>query len=176
MIRTIWGGRIHLDSTRGLWIAMQMNNMCDRARLLRSLPALARFLLRTNRLRSASRCTRAVRAVLLRIRGTRMHAAHYQTNRAHYADMQINVHKQPRVSRGTPHTCVHTFDFSLTRAIFERGLTRRSREITKLHSNGLISTIGAITIEYRAKLMKSKGRLQERFLIGRIIISSAKTC
>jgi len=39
-------------------------------------------LLRTNRLRSASRCTRAVRAVLLRIRGTRMHVAHYQTNRA----------------------------------------------------------------------------------------------
>lgn len=129
----------------GSWIAVQINNTCDRARrAIEIIAGLGTFSFKDQPIKVRLEVhARAVRAVLLRIRGTGMHVAHYQTNRAHYADMQIDVHEQSRGSRGTPpRTCVRATSRSpaLSRAAV-------SREIAKLHSNGLISTADAITIE-----------------------------
>lgn len=111
----------HLDGACQFGLTVQINNTRSSHSLLRSLPALARFLLRTNRLRSASRCPCASRS-LLRIRRTRMHITLSSGSQRINAEMQIDVQQaQLRVSRGMPsHTCA-TFHFrALSRAIFKR--------------------------------------------------------
>jgi len=88
--------------------------------------------------------------------------------------MQIDVHGQSRVSRGTRRAVTYMWLFAPPRHI-----SCHIREILRavgVKSRNYVPTNWlVITIEYRTKLMESKGRLQKRFLIKRIIISSTKT-
>lgn len=127
---------------------MQINNTLDR-RAIEITVGLGTFSFKDQPIKVRLEVY-AIRAVLLRIRGTRMHVALSNESRA----LCRYVNRCPtavRVSRGTRRRVRATFRspaLYIYLVLHSQDLMRGWREIAKLRSNGLISTSGAITIEY----------------------------